>query len=322
MRRLLIASSFLFVAFLTQHLTHSASAAEFPVAKAPAQVYSNQIGHDLHLLFCEALSEAKHSIFLEMYAITDPTVLSILKNKGTQKTKVEVIADAKASPYLSKKLKGTAHIEFHQGKSLMHRKVVVIDDELVLLGSTNFTKASLTMHDNLVLAFRDHELADFLVRRDSPNTYRDFELAVWKLPEAGKDALEQTCQALRSAQKTISVAMFTFTHARLAEELALAKERGVDVQVALDHYTAEGSSRKVAQFLRSRGVPVLVSQGVQLLHHKWVLIDEDTLIAGSANWTQSAFKRNKEILVKISFLNEEQLLKMQNIWRTIRMTAN
>jgi len=320
LRRLVIASSFIFIALLTQWLS-PVDAIEFPLAKAPAQVYSNQLGDDLHLLFCEAFADAKRSIYLEMYAITDPTVLSILKSKSLHGTNLEVIADTKASPALIKKLGTEAHVQLYTGKHLMHRKVVVIDDELVLLGSANFTKASLKMHDNLVIAIRDQELGTFLEHSDSPSIYHREPISIWKLPEAGQEALEATCAALRSAQKTIRVAMFTFTHFKIAEELAHAKERGIDVQVALDHYTAEGSSKKICTFLISRGVPVFISQGKQLLHHKWALIDGTTLLTGSTNWTQSAYKRNKDISIKLFPIDEIQRVKIEKIWKVIQLEA-
>ena len=33
-----------------------------------------------------------------------------------------------------------------------------------------------------------------------------------------------------------------------------------------------------------------------LLHHKWIYIDQTTLVLGSANLTQAAFKKNRDCL--------------------------
>jgi len=315
-RRLLLASCVILAAVFANWLSVRATAVEIPSSEEPL-IYSNQIGTDLHLLFCEALSLAKHSVFLEMYAITDPAILTLLKSQSDQGKKVVIHADKKASPGLKKKLPA----ELHEGKGLMHRKVVVIDEELVFLGSTNFTSASLKMHDNLVFATKNPDLAKFCQNHTPPWIYSNQEMTVWKLPESGKDAIEAICGMLATAKRTIRVAMFTFTHMRLAQGLVAAKNRGVKVEVALDHYTREGSSKKAADFLRDNNVPIYISQGIQLLHHKWALIDDEILLAGSANWTQSAFKKNKDILFAL-FLTDSLKKKMQALWSEIRLTAN
>ncbi len=325
LRRLLIVSSFFLAALFTGWLSKAATLVEFPSSEEPAQLYSNQIGDDLHLLFCEALAMAKQSLYLEMYSITDPDIISILKNQALQHKQIAIIADKSASPALKKKIGSTAlqsitNFQLYEGKGLMHRKIVIIDQDLVLLGSTNFTKASLNMHDNLVLAIREQSLAHFCQNSRPPWFYSKGQITAWKLPESGKEAIETLCSFLSTAKKTIRVAMFTFTHQRLAEELIKAHQRGVDVQVALDHYTREGSSKKVANRLIANGIPLFISQGVQLLHHKWALIDE-TLVTGSANWTQSAFHRNKDLLLAITPLNKQQRDTMLKLWKTIRTQA-
>jgi len=177
------------------------------------------------------------------------------------------------------------------------------------------------MHDNLVLATKNPALAHFFQNEAAPWIYSNREMTVWKLPQSGVDALDACCGFLKTAKKTIRVAMFTFTHMRLASALVDAKNRGVEVEVALDHYTREGSSKKVADYLEENKIPVFVSQGLQLLHHKWALIDEEILIAGSANWTQSAFKKNKDLLFVLS-LRDALKEQMQALWKQIRLTSN
>ena len=281
------------------------------------------MGDDLHLLFCEALAKADRSIYLEMYSITDGSIISVVKNQALQGKKVEILADKSASPLLKKKIGPLAFpsidsFYLHKGPGLMHRKIVVIDEELVLLGSTNFTKSSLNMHDNLVVAICDSSLAQFCQNRSPPWSYSNDQIRIWKLPETGKEALDTLRSLLSSAKKTIRVAMFTFSHKELAKELIDAHARGIDVQVALDHYTREGSSKEIADLLLAHGIPLLISQGAHLLHHKWVLIDGKTLVTGSANWTKSAFKKNKDLLFVIDPLDTTQKHAMKRIWQAVK----
>jgi cardiolipin synthase A/B len=327
LRRLFLTFSFFIAIFFASWLSTVATRVEFPSFQEPPRLYSNQIGDDLHLLFCEALAKADRSIYLEMYSITDTHMVSLLKNQALQGRKIEIIADKGASPWLKKKIGSLAlssidNFYLYKGPGLMHRKIVVIDEELILLGSTNFTKSSLNMHDNLVLAIRSPSLGRFCQNQSPPWNYSSDEISIWKLPEMGEEALDVLCSLLSGAKKTIRVAMFTFSHKRLAEELIDAHARGVDVQVALDHYTREGSSKKIADLLIEHGIPLLVSQGAHLLHHKWALIDGKTLVSGSANWTLSAFKKNKDLLFLITPLNKQQRKTMKQIWQAVKAESS
>lgn len=150
---------FFFVAFGYWSLSSSNPA--FPNAATPLIFYSNQTGTDLQLLFCRAIAQAKKSIFLEMYAITDPTLIQLIEAKAKRGVSVTILTDHKASPTIRKKLPETVHLVSHKGRGLMHRKTLVIDHQTTLLGSVNFTTASLTLHDNFALAFFDATIADF-----------------------------------------------------------------------------------------------------------------------------------------------------------------
>jgi phosphatidylserine/phosphatidylglycerophosphate/cardiolipin synthase-like enzyme len=252
-----------------------------------------------------------------MYGLTDPDILQLLHYKRAQGKQITIRSDRRGSP----KLKKNVHVELYRGPGLMHRKLLIIDEKMVFIGSANCTTTSLKSHDNLVLGIEDRALASFCQRNSPPWVYSVPSLRVWKLPEGGKEALQSSYALIHSAQNTIRVAMFTFTHMGLANALVAAKQRGVKVEVALDHYTKNGSSKKVAAFLAGHGIPIYESRGWQLLHHKWAVIDEKVLIGGSANWTESAFKKNKELLFILP-LSKELRYEMRNVWQEIRLTGN
>jgi phosphatidylserine/phosphatidylglycerophosphate/cardiolipin synthase-like enzyme len=69
--------------------------------------------------------------------------------------------------------------------------------------------------------------------------------------------------------------------------------------------------------LRSVGAEVKKHLSTHLLHAKLMIIDEDTVITGSHNYTQSAFTANYELSVILTELeNIEQFnLFFRNIWQ-------
>lgn len=323
-KRLLAVSCLIGLFFWVGRWSLASSSPPFPNETKPLIFYANQTGSDLRLLFYQTLAQAEQSIFLEMYAITDPTLIQLLQAKAKQGLAVTILADSKASPGLRKKLSDSVSVHLHKGRGLMHRKVLVIDHQLTLLGSVNFTPTSLTLHDNFALALHDPNVADYFEHeQENPGIFQvnQQEIEAWKLPKKGIEAKEKILRELEVAKDSIQVAMFTLTDSALTEALIAAHRRGVRVSLALDFYTAGGSSKASFQKLQQAGLPIRTSLGAQLLHHKWALIDGSTLIAGSTNWTKSAFAHNRDDFVIIRNLTEEQQKLMLRLWRSIETSS-
>lgn len=293
-----------------------------PHPEAPIQFYSNQTRQDIKLLFCSAIRQAKTSVDIHMYGITDPDLISVLAEKGRQGTCISIEYDKKASSIsLLKSLPPSIHVEPSSSKALMHRKILIIDQEIVFLGSANLTPTSLRHHDNLVIGLYCPSLAAYLNAPSSPFfpfTLQERQAELWLLPDDKRcQALRQLIYTLDSAQQSIQIAMFTLTHPLIGEALLSAHHRGVKVEIAVDYYTARGASQKCLKTLSDAGIPILLSRGQELLHHKWALIDERCLIMGSANWTKAAFQKNKDFLLFLPELSSAHISFVKKLWRTI-----
>ena len=294
------------------------SAEELPDENHPLLLYCNQSRQNLQKVFAEAIEETKKNVHLEMYAVTEPHLVDLLTRKTLQGIKTEVRYDPGATPDLS--LPGATPANLGQG--LMHRKILVTDSERVFVGSANFTTTSLKMHDNLVVGLFHPELAHFLAHAGSEPFF--FSLGktqgeAWLLPMEG--ALARVENLIHQAKKEIKIALFTLTHPLLTEALVQAKQRGVDVRIAIDHYTATGASAKMLKRLKAEGIPIHLSQGQQLFHHKWALIDRSTLLIGSTNWTKAAFTRNQDCFLILRHLPYSVKKKMRKIWDIIELES-
>ena len=297
----------------------------FPNPSSPLHLYSNQTRHDIKLLFCSALRQAKQSIDIQMYGITDPDLLSVLSQKAAEGISISIEYDKKASSQqLLKKLPKAVITRASASKGLMHKKVLIIDEGTLFLGSANLTPASLRHHDNLVIGLYSPSLAAFL-RAPQASSFsfatNGIEGQIWLLPDKELKAFNQLTALLNSAQKTIQIAMFTLTHPQIADALIAAKQRGVSVEVAIDHYTARGASEKCVRRLKEAGVKILINQGQELLHHKWALIDDRAFIMGSANWTKAAFQKNEDFLLIFPHLQDSQIIFLKKLWKNISLES-
>jgi phosphatidylserine/phosphatidylglycerophosphate/cardiolipin synthase-like enzyme len=86
--------------------------------------------------------------------------------------------------------------------------------------------------------------------------------------------------------------------APIAKALLDAHKRGVQVQVILDksQRTEKYSS---ADFLANQGVPTLIDANHAIAHNKVIVIDGETVVTGSFNFTKAAQEKNAENLVII-----------------------
>ncbi len=309
-----------------------------PSARDPVIFYSNQSRQDIKLLFCSALKSAAKSIHISVYGITDQEIIDLMKDRSVHGIKTVVTYDKHASSGLLHKLPRTLTAYAGGSSGLMHRKILVIDEKLVFLGSANLTTTSLKYHDNLVIGFFSPELARYLIslqkppekkkrknrknplppKEHFPFTAGPLTGELWLLPDNAHESETRVLKCIQTAQKTIKIAMFTLTHPLITEALINAKDRGVSVEVIIDYYTARGASQKMVSRMQEAGFFLRMSRGQQLLHHKWALIDDTTLLMGSANWTKAAFEKNEDFILFLPHLPKDHQQFMHSLWKKIK----
>ena len=103
---------------------------------------------------------------------------------------------------------------------------------------------------------------------------------------------------LNSAKNSVLVQAYSFTSAPIAKALLNAHKRGVKVEVILDksQRTDQYSS---ATFLYNQGIPVKIDAQHAIAHNKVMIIDGETVITGSFNFTKAAEENNAENLLVI-----------------------
>jgi phosphatidylserine/phosphatidylglycerophosphate/cardiolipin synthase-like enzyme len=103
---------------------------------------------------------------------------------------------------------------------------------------------------------------------------------------------------INKAQNAILVQAYSFTSAPIAKALLNAHRRGIRVEVILDksQRTQKYSS---ATFLFNAGIPTKIDAQHTIAHNKVMIIDGETVITGSFNFTKAAEKSNAENLLII-----------------------
>jgi phosphatidylserine/phosphatidylglycerophosphate/cardiolipin synthase-like enzyme len=100
------------------------------------------------------------------------------------------------------------------------------------------------------------------------------------------------------AETSILVQAYSFTSAPIAKALVDAHNRGVEVHVILDA-SQETEKYSSADFLVHAGIPTLVDHEHAIAHNKVMVLDGNTVITGSFNFTKAAEEHNAENLLVI-----------------------
>ena len=109
---------------------------------------------------------------------------------------------------------------------------------------------------------------------------------------------ESIIRELNKAKTTVLVQAYSFTSAPIAKALLDAHKRGVKVEVILDK-SQKTQKYSSATFLCNAGIPVKIDAQHAIAHNKVMIIDGETVITGSFNFTKAAEESNAENLLVI-----------------------
>jgi phosphatidylserine/phosphatidylglycerophosphate/cardiolipin synthase-like enzyme len=121
---------------------------------------------------------------------------------------------------------------------------------------------------------------------------------------------------LNKAKSEILVQAYSFTSKPIAQALVDAHKRGVHTEIILDKSNIR-DKYSAADFIAHMGIPTYIDYSVAgIAHNKIMIIDQETVITGSFNFTKAAEENNAENLL---IIRNKELAK--NIWTIGRCTG-
>lgn len=126
-------------------------------------------------------------------------------------------------------------------------------------------------------------------------------LGVYFTPPVG--AAHGLVKYLDEAKKSIRVMAYGFTSTEISQALLRAKQRGLQVELIEDDKSAHSNRDAIAPLVEM-GISVRNDAEHAIAHNKVILIDDDVVVTGSYNFTNSAEKRNAEnfIILKSAYV--------------------
>ena len=272
---------------------------------------------DCKTLVASLIQDSNTSIDCAIYDITSKDIADALLSEHRQGTKIRIVTDnARAATKTSKvgdlKSAGIDVLISQSKDSYMHNKFCVFDSKVSLVGSANFTDNSLLESYNNILVFEDERLAKVLEEKinsfylgkfsDSSTVLgKDISsnFSVYFCPS--NNCKNQIVSQISNAGTSIFCMVYSFTLDEFGDALLEAKGRGVDVKLVLESQQVTEYSEY--QRLMAEGVEVILEGTPYLMHNKFCVFDNYTLVTGSMNFSYNGINNNDETLLVISDSN-------------------
>jgi phosphatidylserine/phosphatidylglycerophosphate/cardiolipin synthase-like enzyme len=238
-------------------------------------------------------------------------------------------------PFDSIKILTAAKVKLVDGgrsNGLMHDKMIIVDSQMLFVGSWNLSYNDTYRNNNNLLKITDPQLiANYQAKFNElfvdqlfgthakvkvPNpslTIGGVKVENFFSPE--DEVMAQLVKYIGDARKKIHFIAFTYTHPDLSKAMIARAKVGVEVQGVIEN---RGASQGAFVDLFCAKLPVKTDGNKYTMHHKVIILDDATVITGSFNFTGSADTSNDDNIIVIhspalAALYEQEFQKVYGI---------
>lgn len=298
--------------------------------------------------FVNLVNSSKNSIDIAIYGYEEvPAITEALNKAHSRGVQIRFIYDEKFDrnqtyyknneiiSKLAQKSLSDRTTSKTQSNLLMHNKFVIFDNSKVWTGSMNFSSTGLSGYDvndiviinsKVVANIYEKEFEQMLAGKFHTKKVKltsnekiklgDSEIEIYFSPQDNTSS--RIIQIIRGAKHYIYIPAFLITHTNIAEELVNARRRNIDVRVIIDA-NSTGMRNSKYKYLRQNGILLKTENYAGKLHSKTMIIDDEYLITGSMNFSNSGENKNDEntLIIKNSKLAKSHKDFFLYLWTKI-----
>lgn len=274
------------------------------------------------------INNTNESIDLALYGYTNtPAITKALQQAKQRGIKIRYVYDESFNPQNSyykdnqiiTQLAETSRSDrtetSTQSNILMHNKFVIFDKSIIYTGSMNFSNTGFSGYDvNNIIVIHSKDIANLYTKEFEQMLSGRFHTRKAKLNLPNKFILGNSqvevyfspkdkssyriCELIRNAKHYIYMPTFLITNTQITNELINAHKRGVDVRLIIDANSTNTRNTK-HKILRQNGILLKTENFAGKLHAKSIIIDDEYIISGSMNFSNSGENKNDENLLII-----------------------
>ncbi len=304
-----------------------------------SDVVNGNSANSLENRLLEKLGIASKRIDAALYDLDSQPIADALIMAHQRNVKVRIFAEnnnVDEEEFKRLKESGIPVLDDGDNDGLMHHKFFVIDGRYVWTGSYNPTYRGGNKNNNNVVwidspalatnftqEFRELFVLAEYDRSADPNvpfpriTLSDgTQITTYFAPE--NDTISPLLKEIKAAEESIHFMAFSFTHDQLGDAMRKQFRSGISVNgvFSAKQHKTDGRYSEYGG-MKKAGLSVKLDNEPGTMHHKVIIIDEETVITGSYNFSKNAESRNSENLLIIkgnkeiarAYLNEFNRLK-------------
>jgi len=117
-------------------------------------------------------------------------------------------------------------------------------------------------------------------------------------PDADGSPTKQFLSYFENTKMSLQICIYLASYPALEQIILAKRAQGLLIQVLSDHDSLSGAHNNFSvNRFRHNGIPVRTRNFGHLMHHKFVIFDEEAVMSGSLNWTKQGFAGNTENVV-------------------------
>lgn len=198
---------------------------------------------------------------------------------------------------------------------IMHNKFTVVDKQYISTGSWNYTDGDTYHLNNNMMIINSPQLAQnytaefekmFVKKQFGPNKDKGVPNPVITIQGtkvenyfAAEDGVAQKIMdTVGTAKQSVYFMAFSFTHDGIGQAIEAKAKAGLKVQGVFE---TTGSNTPFSEYTKMKkvGLDVYQDGNPWVMHHKVIIIDEQTVVMGSFNFSDNADKSNDENILII-----------------------
>lgn len=267
------------------------------------------------------INTAQKSVDMCAFQLDLPNVVQALMDahkRGAQVrlvTDLDILNDSTENPPFKQLQKAGIQVVGGNPNAIMHNKFVVVDGAAVWTGSWNFTTSDTYRYDNNAILIQSSRLARnytatfekmftddrFGPARKPGGTTTRLSIngvAVENYFTPEDNATARIVERLKQAKTSIDFMAFSFTDDNIGKTVRDRAKAGVKVRGVFETRDSDSAYSEYG-ILKKAGLQVYQDGNPYLMHHKVFILDGQTVILGSFNFSRNANESNDENLLII-----------------------
>ncbi len=286
-----------------------------PTGSSRSRDYNGGINENL----ATAIGEVRSTLDIAAFEFNSPFITQAVLDAEARGVRVRMVTDTQSGlndedTTISQLIAAGIPVVDDVRTALMHDKFMIMDSQVVWTGSWNYTINDTYRNNNSAIVLRSQQAVQlYQAEFDEMFTSRSFGprspannvgtftqdgvvISIYFAPENDVDTV--VAQTVATAQRSIRFLAFSFTLDNVAAAMQERFGEGVIIQGIFETSGSEQPASELRPLLCA-GMDMRQDGNPYFLHHKVIIIDNNTVLVGSFNFSASATDSNDENLIII-----------------------